>query len=343
VDIVNAYFSLLTQKDIVRNNYRNYLSRVETTKYLAARAVDRERKNSVDDAQTAELGARRSYIDSLAAYLTALDAFKLRLGLPLSEQLYLEDADLKQLMAAGLLTVDIDPKAAYSLCVEKQMEVLNAIDQFEDSKRKVRVAADQLRAELNLFANASLASEAPTDYTDFDPKKVRYTAGVSLNLPVDRLAERNNYRATLVAFESQLRSLGLTLDNFKDKLERGLRTVEQTRLNHFNALEQLKVAERRVENNSMLLEAGRATIRDVREAQDGLIDAQNNLTTTYADYLSARLGLLLNLGVIDTRPDRFWLNDPLKNNLTTAQRSAPPLRMPEDRVVPPEKYLDPTL
>lgn len=341
VDTVNSYFSLLTQKDIVRNNFSNYTNRVETTKYLEARAVDRERKSNADDARTSELSARRDYINSLASFMTSLDAFKIRLGLPVSETLYLDDRDLKELMAAGLAPVDISSKAAFRISVEKQMDVLNAIDKFEDTKRKVRVAADQLRADLNVFANASLSSEGPDDYANFDLNKVRYTAGVRLNLPLDRLRERNTYRAALVSFEAQIRSLGLTLDTFMDRIDRGLRTVEQTKLNHEIAVESLKVAERRLENNVMLLEAGRATIRDVREAQDGLISAQNNLATTYANYLSARLGLLVNIGVIDTRPDKFWLLDPLQGRLKPEQRGVTPLRMPEDRVLSPENYLDP--
>jgi len=92
----------------------------------------------------------------------------------------------------------------------------------------------------------------------------------------------------------------------------------------------------------MLMEAGRATIRDVREAQDGLIQAQNSLATIYAQYLTARLTLLLNVGLIDTRPERFWLQDPLRERLTPEQRGPSPLRMPDDQVLPPENFLEPT-
>lgn len=341
VDTVNAYFDLLTLKDIVRNNYRNYTNRVEFTVYLNARAVDRERKSNVDDARTAELSARTSYINSLANYMTQLDAYKIRLGLPIAEDLYLDDRDLDQLINAGLPQVNLSREAAFKLALENQLEILNAIDRFEDSKRKVRIAADQLRAELGLFSNASLSSEGPDDYSNFDPDKVRYTAGVRLNLPIDRLRQRNNYRATLISFESQIRSLGLVLDNYKNRIDRGLRTIEQARLNYLNGLESLNVATRRVENNSMLLEAGRATPRDLREAQDSLIDAENNLSVLYASYLAARLGLMVNIGVIEIEPALFWLQDPLKERLTPELRGEPPLRMPDDQVLPPEKFLEP--
>lgn len=341
VETVNSYFSLLTRKDIVRNNYRNYTNRVETTLYLESRAVDRERRANVDDARTAELSARTSYINSLASYLSSLDGFKLRLGLPITEEVYLDDRDLRQLIDAGLLPVEIDGNAAFRLALDKQMEILNAIDRFEDSKRRVRMAADQLRPAMSLFANADLSSQEPYDYLNFDAEEVRYSAGVRLSLPLDRLRERNTYRQSLISFESQIRSLSLVLDNYRDRIDGGLRNIEQARLNYLNGLESLKVAQRRVENNSMLLEAGRATIRDLREAQDELIFAENNLSTLYAQYLAARLGLMLNVGVIDVKPARFWLLDPLQN-LPAEQRSPPPLRMPDDSVLPPEKFIEPT-
>jgi outer membrane protein TolC len=295
----------------------------------------------VDDARTAELGAKRDYINSLASFLSSLDTFKTTLGLPISEQLYLDDHDLADLTAAGLTPVDIDNKVAFSMCVSNQMEILNSIDRFEDSKRKIRIAADQLRTSLNLVGNATLSSADPYDYTNFDPNKVRYSVGLNLNLPLDRLRERNNYRATLISFESKLRQLSSTLDTYKVRIDRNIRTLEQTRLNYLNGVESLSVAKRRVENNSMLLEAGRATVRDVREAQDGLVQAENNLATIYASYLSTRLGLLIAIGALDMQPDKFWLLDPLKDRLTPDQRSAPALRMPDDKILPPQIFIDP--
>lgn len=344
VDTVTTYFNLLTAKDKVRNNYRDFTNRVETTRYLEARSVDRERKSNVDDARTAELTARRGYINSLASYLSDLDSFKKDLGIPISDALYLEDQDLKELISAGLTPVDIDRDAAFRICVATHMNILNAIDEFEDTKRKVRLVRDQLQPGLDLTGKASLGSDDTDDffdYTQFDLDKVRYSTTLQLDLPLDRLEQRNAYRSALVTFESRLRELAQTLDNYKDLIDRGLRSLEQARLNYLNGVESLKVAERRVENNVMLLEAGRATIRDLREAQDDLVSAQNDLAAIYTDYLSARLQLLLNIGVIDTAPEKFWMLDPLKDRLHDGQRGAPPLRMPDDKVLPPDQFLEP--
>lgn len=340
-DVVQEYFNLLAQKTTVRNNYTNYLRRVETTQYLDARSVDRVRKSEVDDARNAELNARIAYVNSLAAYLSALDNFKLRLGIPVSDVLILDDRDLKALESVGLVRTEVDRDAAFRMAVAQQMDILNAIDRFEDAKRKVRLAADQLRPGLSFAGNASVSSEEPYDYTNFDFDQMRWSAGLTLDLPVSRLRERNTYRATLVSFEAQLRSLVSTLDNFRNRIDRGLRTLEQERLNYLSRLEALRVAERRADMNQMLLEAGRVQIRDVREAQDALIQAQNNLTTALVNYLGSRLDLLLDLGILLTDQDQFWLKDPLAERLQDSQRGLPPLHMPDDQVTPPDTFLEP--
>jgi hypothetical protein len=89
VDIVSEYFSLLDSKVQVRNFYTNYLRRVELTQYFEARSIDRASATQVEDSRSAELSARISYVTAVAGYQDRLDAFKIRLGLPVSETLYL--------------------------------------------------------------------------------------------------------------------------------------------------------------------------------------------------------------------------------------------------------------
>jgi outer membrane protein TolC len=339
INIVNEYFGLLDRKVQVRNFYTNYLRRVELTEYFEARAVDRASATQVEDQRSAELSARISYITAVATYQDQLDAFKIRLGLPISETLYLSDAELEAVEAAGPIPVDVTREAAFALAVERHMEILNAIDQFEDSKRRIWVRADQLRPGLNFTARGTATSEP--NYTEFDVSNFNYAFGLSLDLPFNRMRERNDYRATLVSFESQLRSLSLTLDRFKQRIDGGLRALEAARLNIINQQAQLTIEERRVELNTIRLQAGRVQIRDVREAQDALISAQNALTARIVAYLRARLLLLLDIGVVQTDLERFWLHDPLEGLLDESQRGAAPLQMPRETLIPPNVFLDP--
>jgi outer membrane protein TolC len=277
----------------------------------------------------------------VATYLNAQAAFKLTLGVPLTEDIHFDDADLDKLTLAGLIGADIDRDAAFHVAVQRHLDILNAIDQFEDSKRKLRVAADQLKPDLAFFSTATLQSEEPYDYANFDLDELRYSVGLSLDLPVDRLRERNAYRAAMVSFESEIRSLALTLDSFKDRIDRGFRTLEQRRLNYLNSQTSLDVARRRVEADELRLEAGRVQIRDVRESQDSLIAAQNDVTTTLVAYLQARLQLLLDIGALPSDSAQFWLKDPLPEVLSAEVRRGTTPALRDDQLLPPDRYLEP--
>jgi outer membrane protein TolC len=341
VDVVNDYFSLLAQKDAVRNRYTNYLGRVYTTKRLEDRQrAGLEKLSDVDQARQAELTAKNNYVNSVASFRNALDQYKVSLGLPLGETVLLDDRILEEVGRTGLIPVAVEVEAAYRFAVTNQLPLLNEIDRFEDSKRKVRVAADRLRADLNLVGSASLQSEGATDYTRFDASKVNASVGLELNLPLDRLAERNNYRATLVSFEAELRTLTLTFDNLRDSIQRGLRTLEQRRQNYEIQTNALALANQRVDSTTMLQEAGRAEVRDVVDAQDNQIAAQNAVTSALVDHQVARLQLMLDLGALQTTKARFWLQDHLAA-LRPAHQPAPVPEVSADGTVrPPEHYFN---
>lgn len=211
----------------------------------------------------------------------------------------------------GLVPVTLKADVAYRLAVERQLQMLNAIDEFEDRQRQVRLAVDRFKPGLDLTADASLTSDRPTDYTRFDPRDIRAGAGIELDLPIDRVRDRNTYRATLITFESAVRNLTLRLDTLKDSIERGLRTLQQRRQNYEIQRNALALANQRVLGSTESLQAGRSEIRDLLEAQDSQIAAQNAVTSALVDYQEARLQLMLDIGALSTDGHQFWLRDHL--------------------------------
>lgn len=340
LEIVNDYFNLLAQKDIIRNRYTNYLGRVQSTRRLEERAQDRERISDVDQARQAELTAKNNYVNQIAAYRNSLDQFKIKLGVPLGEQLQIDDSALAEVKTAGLVPVRLNTDAAYRMAVQKQLLLLNDIDRFEDSKRKIKVAADRLRPGLDLFADATLQSTPPTDYTRFNANKVRASAGVELDLPLDRLRERNAYRASLISFESAIRDLTLTLDSLKDNIDGGLRTLEQRRQNFEIQKGALVIADRRVESTTLRIQAGLAEVRDLVDAQDAQIQAQNAVTAALVDYQNVRLQLMLDLGALESDLPKFWLKDHVPAFLPGTVAAEPAAQAGEQPVFPPEQYFN---
>lgn len=307
-DIVTTYLRLVQQQDTVINQHSNFLSRVSLRERAEALAVDRLAPFQADLAAQEELTARNSYILAVERYRNTLDLFKVTLGLPVGYEIRLDETVLTELEAVGLLPVPLTDEQSFLLALERRPDLLNEIDIFEDSKRKIVVAADRLKPDLLLFADASLVSQGQTDYARFDLNDYRLNGGVQLDLPLNRKLERNNYRSSIISFERQLRTLSLFLDDLKNDLRADLRTLDQSRQSYDIQVRAKALGDRRVENSELLLQAGRAQVRDVVDAQTARVQAYNAATAALVDYHLTRMRLLLDLGVLKTQKERFWLD-----------------------------------
>ena len=327
VGIVSQFFDLLQQRDIVRNRFTDYQSRTNATARLLGRfEAGLETAVGVGQARQAELSSRNGYVNTVASYQTRLDQFKIQLGIPLTHELQLDDAELAALSQAGLPETMIEADVAFKLSLTNHLLLLNDIDRFEDSRRQVGIVANRLKPGLDFFADASLSSDRPTDYANFDINDVRAGAGVEIDLPINRFNERNQYRGTLVNFERAIRTLSLILDQKRNSIERGLRTLTQVRENYRIQTLAVALAEERVTSADLNIQAGRAVVRDLVEAQNELLAARNSLSAALVDHLSSRLLLFLDIGILNSDTERYWLNpNPTTTTFSTnTEQSANP-------------------
>jgi outer membrane protein TolC len=334
-DVVVAYLRLLQQQDTVVNQYSNYLSRVSLRERAQALAVDRLAPFQADQAAQEELSARNTYILAVERYRVSLDQFKVNLGLPAGVDIRLDAGALAELEAVGLLPVPITDDQSFQLALERRPDLLNEIDIFEDSKRKIVVAADRLKPDLLVFGDASLRSQGNADYAKFDINDFRINGGAQLDLPLNRKLERNNYRASLIAFERQLRALSLFLDQLKTDLREDLRTLVLTRESYDIQVRAKALADRRVESSELQLQAGRIQVRDVVDAQTSRVQAYNAATAALVEYHVTRMRLLLDLGVLKTQKERFWLDAGELPKAQEAVTPAPPVV--SNQLVTPEE------
>jgi outer membrane protein TolC len=336
VDVVNAYLDLLGRKNTVRNNYANYLSQQKAALRAETR-VPRDGKLNENLARQSELRAKNSYINSITDYQNALDRFKDRLAIPLSMDVMLDDGPFNQLQTTGLSPISFDAESAYNLSVEKHLPTLNEVDRFEDAKRRVLVAANSLKPGLNIVGGASLATPAPDDYTNFDPDRVRANMGVELDLPFNRVTERNAYRSSLINFERQIRSLGQTLDTRRAVIAQGLRTLLQREATYRNNVVGVEIAETRVAQQNMLIEAGRANQQTLIDAENDLIGQRNARVSAIVSFQQARLQLLLDAGVINTDSPDFWIQPQYAPTPAAAPDTAPSAT-PTDVLTPEQLF-----
>ncbi len=322
VSIIDNYYGVLRQRDGVTNALNNYKRRMESTERLRAEAeAGRIPPFEADQAEQRQLDAKDSFVRSERAYKELLDVFKIRLALPTDANMSLDQNDLKALEQAGLGEPGYVLDEAIETALLRRLDLANTADRIDDAVRNVLLTADGLEPVLNLFANTAATSDEKVSIrpdgtvvhsgrrTDFEKLKFHegfYEFGFELDMPFDRKNERNAYRAALIILERQQRQYGLDMDEVKLDVRRAYRGLLEAAEQYRIRKNSLELAESRVESTNMLLQAGRLTTRDLLEAQDALIDAQNNLTSALVAHLIAKLNFFKDVGVLQVQPDGMW-------------------------------------
>jgi len=199
---------------------------------------------------------------------------------------------------------EIDEEVAVKLALENRLDLRAANGEVYDAQRQVVVAADALRAGLNLGGSARFTDNDDDGALSFEGG--RYAALLSLDLPIERTRERNVYRNSLINLERATRSVQDLEDQIKLAIRGELRTLLESRESLKIQAQSVVVAEKRVESAQLFLEAGRAQIRDLLEAQDALLSARNQLTSAVVNYRVAELQLQRDLDLLTITQEGLW-------------------------------------
>lgn len=345
VDIANEYYAVLRKLDQIKNTEENYKGLIFSVKRARSMANNESLPGiEVDQAVQNELRARDRWIAAKQSYESSLDSFKILLGLPTDARIELDRSELDVLVKRSkkLTAVDESKKTpanqmnsskdnnpldepgyknrgpleissteAIKLAFDNRRDLKIAQGRVYDAQRDVVVAADNLRAELTLFGSASTGSRrsvnsAGSDNARLRGDKINTAALLTLDLPIERTEERDNYRNSLLNMDETLRKKNLLEDQIKLEIRNDLRELLQTRESIQIQAKSVEVAGKRIDGAYTFLELGRAQMRDVLEAQDSLLSAQNSLTSAVISYRIAELGLQRDMGLLKVKANGLW-------------------------------------
>ena len=205
-----------------------------------------------------------------------------------------------------------------------RLDLQNQLGQVTDDWRRVWVAANALRGNLNINATANVATDPSRPHPlDFASSASMYTLGFQFDGPLNRLAERNAYRASLISFQRAKREYLALSDNVEQQIRRDLRQIRQVRLNFEISRQSLLVATRQVESARLaLINPDRAqntdtlaTTNQLLTALGNLVNARNALAGNYINYEQQRVQLLLDLEALQLDQRGFPTHDSLQFNL----------------------------
>jgi outer membrane protein TolC len=306
VQVARAYYGVLGNRDSARNNFLNLQSSRKNAE--RSRALAQEGRITQSDLGRLEqqvLSSETAWINAVHNYQQTLDNFKLQLGLQVGANLVLDDTELVRLeIRDPNLSVDDSIRIALAA----RLDYLNAKDQLADSVRKVGLAANFLKPQVDFGATVQLQSN-PNRNTGFQlPETDLYSwsAGLTVDPGLDRKAERNDYRAAIIARNRATRAIIEQEDNIKLQVRDSWRTLDQAKRNYQLSELGVNIAQRRVEEQNLLAELGRAKAQDQVDAQNALSDSKNQRTQALVTHTIARLQFWDNLGILYIKDNGQW-------------------------------------
>ncbi len=207
--------------------------------------------------------------------------------------------------------LEIDQKKAITIALENRLDLRTAYDRVQDAQRRAVLLADSLGAELSFLGRAAFGqsrsiTSAGMDDATLNSSRGIYTGLLTLDLPFDRTRERNAYRKGLIDMERFLRDAQILEDRIKLDIRNTLRDLLQSRESLGIQTRAEQLAQKRARMTKLYLEAGRAQIRDLLEAQAALLSAQNALTAAVVNYRVAELKLQSDMGVLIVNENGLW-------------------------------------
>lgn len=300
VSVIRDYLAVIENQNNLDNQVANTKSLVDNRKQSEDMALaGRLPRFEVDQALQQELTARDNEIASRARLRTTIDLFKATLGLPLEVDLRLKAGALEAMQDFGVGAMDLQESEAFQIALANRLDLKNLEEQVQDSARKIIVARDALRMGLDISAAIDVPNTSSSNPAKLDWRKFQWEVAIELDLPFNRVPERNVYRRALIDYDASARGLSHFLDTIKREVRISMRDLEQARRSYEIQQHSVDLAVQRVESTKLLVDAGRAQTRDYLDSQDALLVAQNRLTAALVDYVVTKLELLNDVQLLD--------------------------------------------
>ena len=157
------------------------------------------------------------------------------------------------------------------------------------------------------YSRLEQASSWPdTEVTRLRFHEGTYSMGVTVDLPFDRLDERNTYRESLISVRTRQRDYDEKIDTIKLQIRASYRSLVQTAESYRIQKIGLELAKKRVEVEKLSLQYGRGTVRLLLDSNDALVEAQDEVVAALVDHVIAKLNFFSDVGVLRVKPDGMW-------------------------------------
>ncbi|OHB75700.1 MAG: hypothetical protein A2Z34_08500 [Planctomycetes bacterium RBG_16_59_8] len=302
IDIVRQYFSLLQQRKSIANLEKS----LENARKLrnqsdALYRFGRVTKTELFRAEYQQTQAENDLLNAAENLKIAEDIFKLELALPPETTLELAEE------GSDYLPVAIDETAYIDSVREGNILWRNTQERFEESKRHLSIAARELDPQLDLTGKYSAVESSEDLLKNYESDPETWSAMLALKLPLDRKPLRTTYRHAVISYLQDERSFARSRDELVRQARLKTIGVRQSELNVRLQKRGVEVAEKALKLLNYEYRQGKVANRDVIEAQNRLIAAQNALLRSLVEAKISQLELKQLAGGLAIDEEGTWL------------------------------------
>jgi outer membrane efflux protein len=246
-----------------------------------------------------------------------------------------------------VLTAPLDEAytAGIQAALSERLDLMNARGQVVDAYRQIAVQANSLQGifdvRYDLNSNTPAGQNRPFGFVG---DRTSHQLVFNAELPLVRRAERNNYRAALIGYQRQKRTLMAFEDNIANDVRGDIRQLRTLAEQYKIQQRVVELAYSQVDNAQAVLlqppapapagggggggtDAGSAAAltQQVLQAQSRLVQGQNTLYTIWVNYLTARMNLYLDLELMQLDDRGVWCDEQNPGN-DNAARPVPAIR-----------------
>lgn len=310
VSTIAEYYDVLQQETNVEIQRASY-ERIKDSTNQFRLEVEVGKRPAVDlgEARQSELSAEQNLVTRIQSYQRALDQFKITLALPTDVEIQLDPNELTLLETIGISQPEYSAEDAIQMALAQRLDLANVRDSLIDAERRLILAADGLGPQAELVMTADVPSY--DSLPDTQVMRLRfhegtYSMGINADWPLNQTSERNAYRRALISVQQQQRDYDEQVDRIKLQVRDSYRELVQTAESYRIQKLGMELAQKRVEAENLSLQYGRGTVRLLLDAEDALVQAQDDVVNALVNHMIAKLSFFRDVGILRVKPDGMW-------------------------------------
>jgi outer membrane protein TolC len=300
IEVAQTFYQVARQRQLLEVAHRSLERSLELKRASEERqSVGLASRLDVLRAELQAEQARDSAVSAEASLQGALEQFRTLLGLSPSARVEPAEQDLPEDAELNLPSMELLLSAAYA----NRVELAEARDRIEDSRRSLHVARRNLLPQLDVnvaFIQTGFGERFPALNTGLDR---RINVFLTTSYPVERAADeaaRAQAELDLVQRERTLRQRELDVEA---EVRAAVRELERTHKSIQVQRKRVEVADEQHRLATLRYQRGLASNFDVVDAEANLVSARTSLVGLLADFQVERFRLLRTTGELDVEED----------------------------------------